>query len=252
MFPLHVPLLVHDAATGRRTRRAPAAGLATSAAVSRAIEELLRIRRRVRKPTVPVVVVPYMGEVGGRLCERAEVSWTDLSGNARLFGPGLRVVVGGLVPALLTGSSETGESSRAYPGTVDLDLGLSLGVGDEIRLKQLAERFVTIGLRQLATVQRRPVRERWITQPDASARRVIVDLLIPPGNAPPGTTLVRPLPAGLAAFVVPGLELAFGDRVRVRVKGLSGTRCTGSLGGCALSRAGRRRRAAGGRLCDRR
>ena len=38
--------------------------------------------------------VPYMGEVGQRLCEEAKVCWLDLSGNAH-FAPGLRVTIEG-------------------------------------------------------------------------------------------------------------------------------------------------------------
>jgi len=33
---------------------------------------------------IPVVAVPYMGEVGKVLCEKAGIGWIDLSGNARL------------------------------------------------------------------------------------------------------------------------------------------------------------------------
>jgi hypothetical protein len=36
-----------------------------------------------------------MGEVGRRLCEEAGVGWLDLSGNAHLVAPGLRVIVEG-------------------------------------------------------------------------------------------------------------------------------------------------------------
>jgi DNA-binding MarR family transcriptional regulator len=42
-----------------------------------------------------LVAVPYMGEVGQRLCEEAEVCWLDLSGNAHLAAPGLRVTIEG-------------------------------------------------------------------------------------------------------------------------------------------------------------
>ncbi len=44
---------------------------------------------------IPLVVVPYMGEVGQQLCEEAGVSWLDLSGNARIIAPGLRVRIEG-------------------------------------------------------------------------------------------------------------------------------------------------------------
>ncbi len=48
-----------------------------------------------KKKSIPLVAVPYMGEVGQRLCEEAEVCWLDLSGNAYLVAPGLRVTIEG-------------------------------------------------------------------------------------------------------------------------------------------------------------
>lgn len=44
---------------------------------------------------IPVIAVPYMGEVGKLLCEKAGVGWIDLCGNARLVAPGLRVRIEG-------------------------------------------------------------------------------------------------------------------------------------------------------------
>lgn len=32
--------------------------------------------------TIPLIVVPYMGDTGWKLCENADISWMDLSGNA--------------------------------------------------------------------------------------------------------------------------------------------------------------------------
>ena len=56
--------------------------------------------RRARKyaearKQIPLVVVPFMGEVGQRLCEEEGVSWFDLSGNAHLVTPGLRIQIEG-------------------------------------------------------------------------------------------------------------------------------------------------------------
>jgi hypothetical protein len=48
-----------------------------------------------KKKSIPLVAAPYMGEVGRRLCEEAAVCWLDLSGNAHLVGPGLRVTIEG-------------------------------------------------------------------------------------------------------------------------------------------------------------
>jgi hypothetical protein len=65
---------------------------ATIAAAAKKVRELAgRIRRR----TVPLVTVPYMGEVGRKVCAEAGVGWLDLSGNARITAPGIRVIVEG-------------------------------------------------------------------------------------------------------------------------------------------------------------
>ena len=45
---------------------------------------------------VALLVVPYMGEVGRRLCEGAGVNWMDLSGNASIRASGINVNVTGL------------------------------------------------------------------------------------------------------------------------------------------------------------
>lgn len=44
---------------------------------------------------LPLIVVPYMGQVGQQLCDRSGVSWLDLSGNSRITAPGLRIRIEG-------------------------------------------------------------------------------------------------------------------------------------------------------------
>jgi hypothetical protein len=66
-----------------------------SAAVRSAAEQVLRYARGVSKSAVPVVAVPYMSETGQKLCDRIGVSWFDLSGNAHIVTPSLRILVAG-------------------------------------------------------------------------------------------------------------------------------------------------------------
>lgn len=42
-------------------------------------------------PAVPLLVVPYMGDSGRELCRIAGISWLDLSGNAQIDTPSLRI-----------------------------------------------------------------------------------------------------------------------------------------------------------------
>jgi len=45
---------------------------------------------------LPILVVPYMGAAGQRLCEEAGIGWFDLSGNAHIVAPGLKIRILGL------------------------------------------------------------------------------------------------------------------------------------------------------------
>lgn len=63
---------------------------------------IAHLKEAVRSETdVPVVAVPFMGQVGRDLCGAEGVSWLDLSGNANIVAPGLRIVVGGQKNAFL-------------------------------------------------------------------------------------------------------------------------------------------------------
>src|SRR5579863_8119926 len=66
-----------------------------AASVAMAARQARTFAKVLRKTAIPLVVVPYMGEVGQRLCEEEGVSWFDLSGNAHLVAPGLRVEIEG-------------------------------------------------------------------------------------------------------------------------------------------------------------
>jgi hypothetical protein len=66
-----------------------------AAAVAMAARAVQQFAAQSKKKSIPLVAVPYMGEVGGRLCEEADVCWLDLSGNAHLVAPGLRVTIEG-------------------------------------------------------------------------------------------------------------------------------------------------------------
>lgn len=70
-------------------------GRADVATVLASIEQLHRYQAQVSEATRPLLVVPYMGETGAEVCQRAGVDWMDLSGNAHILAPGLRVLLSG-------------------------------------------------------------------------------------------------------------------------------------------------------------
>jgi hypothetical protein len=67
----------------------------SAAAVAMAIRTVHRFVEKSREKFIPLVAAPYLGEVGQKLCEEAEVCWLDLAGNAHLVAPGLRVNIQG-------------------------------------------------------------------------------------------------------------------------------------------------------------
>jgi hypothetical protein len=66
-----------------------------SAQVTSAIKSLKINRIQPQGFLIPLVVVPFMGDVGRKLCEDSNVSWADLSGNADISAPNLRILIGG-------------------------------------------------------------------------------------------------------------------------------------------------------------
>ena len=53
------------------------------------IRQLETARNSFPNDVIPLLVVPYMGKTSQELCERAELPWLDLSGNARIIVPGI-------------------------------------------------------------------------------------------------------------------------------------------------------------------
>lgn len=46
-----------------------------------------------KKNFIKTLVVPYMYELGRKYCQEANISWLDLSGNANIAGPGIRIII---------------------------------------------------------------------------------------------------------------------------------------------------------------
>lgn len=64
-------------------------------AIAQAAEDARDAARRLKVAAIPLVAVPFMGGVGRGICQERGVSFVDLSGNADIVAPGLRVQVAG-------------------------------------------------------------------------------------------------------------------------------------------------------------
>ena len=75
--------------------------VATAASIDSAIRHVrryavdLELSGQVVEKVVPLVAVPFMGDVGRERCAEHGVAWMDLSGNARIAAPGLRILIEG-------------------------------------------------------------------------------------------------------------------------------------------------------------
>jgi hypothetical protein len=70
-------------------------GSSSSGQIFSAIQCLEKFNSQFQESTIPLVVVPFMGEVGRNLCKESDVSWVDLSGNADISAPNLRLLIEG-------------------------------------------------------------------------------------------------------------------------------------------------------------
>jgi hypothetical protein len=60
-----------------------------------AVDQLKKYADANQDKGLPLIVVPFMGQVGRELCDRSGMSWLDLSGNAKIVAPGLKIRVEG-------------------------------------------------------------------------------------------------------------------------------------------------------------
>ncbi len=65
------------------------------AQVSQAANQVVEYASKLGRRAVPVLAVPFMGPLGRERCREVGVNWLDLSGNAHIFAPGVRVRVEG-------------------------------------------------------------------------------------------------------------------------------------------------------------
>jgi len=68
---------------------------ASAGVIAAAIQGLKQLPTSNSDVVTPLVIVPFMGEVGRELCKKSRMSWLDLSGNADITAPGLKIRIEG-------------------------------------------------------------------------------------------------------------------------------------------------------------
>jgi hypothetical protein len=126
------------------------------------------------------------------------------------------VIIGGLVPSLLVDQRVIQSADDHHAGTMDLDVGLALTILDDQRYQALTQRFRQAGFTQDENDKGQPTRQRWKIDGQA---RVTVDFLIAPTLPDDKPGRLRNIEQDFAAWIAPGLHLAFADRERVHLDG---------------------------------
>ncbi|MBU1239865.1 hypothetical protein KJ865_09145 [Myxococcota bacterium] len=109
-------------------------GLGVAAQVASAIEQVQRHTSRIDGVT-PLVAVPFMSEAARVRCAVADVAWLDLSGNARIFMPGLRIMIEGK-PNLY---KQRGRPSSAFaPKSSRITRWLLMHASDSLTQREIA------------------------------------------------------------------------------------------------------------------
>jgi len=127
------------------------------------------------------------------------------------------VIVGGLVPSLLIDPTSLPVGEDPHVGTTELDLGLTVALLSEERYTELAERLRRAGFSPDQNANGNPTRQRW--KVSAELGQVTIDFLIPPSRPEDRGGTIRHIDTDFAAYIIPGLELAFADREQVTLSG---------------------------------
>jgi hypothetical protein len=99
---------------------------------------------------------------------------------------------------------------------MDLDLGFSLALLNEERYRNLAEGLRASGFKPDVNEAGRPTHQRWV---HGSSETITVDFLIEPSLPEDRGGTIRNIEADFAAVIVPGLHLAFQDRMQCLISG---------------------------------
>ena len=128
------------------------------------------------------------------------------------------VIVGGLVPSLLVDQETLPWNLDEHAGTMDLDMGLSLALLGDERYRELGLRLKDAGFEPDHNRAGNPTNQRWrIRVPQSTT----VDFLIPPSLDTDKGGDLRHIEPGFAAVITPGLHIAFQDKRRVELSGLT-------------------------------
>lgn len=127
-------------------------------------------------------------------------------------------VVGGVVPSLLIDQAALPADIEPHAGTADLDIAIDVAVLTEQRYEAFSGRLRAAGFTPDEADDGALVRQRW--RIDGLAK-VTIDFLIGPSLDGDKGGRLRNIENDWAAFIIPGLQLAFKNRYLLELDGLT-------------------------------
>jgi hypothetical protein len=124
-------------------------------------------------------------------------------------------IVGGIVPVLLIDRQVEGDEGGTHPGTNDLDVALAIALIREGDYTEIRRRLAQEDFEPDTNEAGNPTPQRWTLE----GLNVTVDFLLPKLPDHPPERRIQPLEGDFAAFIMPGLDVAFDERVEVRLRG---------------------------------
>jgi len=123
------------------------------------------------------------------------------------------VLVGGLVPSLLIDARRMHDQlAGLHPGSADLDIALSLGLLRDERYHGLSDGLRRAGFVPDKNADGNPTPQRWRRE------GLTIDFLISMLDEDARAGSVQHLERDFAAYLIPGVHLAFSDREQVTIE----------------------------------
>lgn len=127
-------------------------------------------------------------------------------------------IVGGLVPPLLIPEEDLNPETEPHPGTMDVDVALSLALLNEGKYRELSARLRGAGYEPDEAPSGNLTRQRWLARDPEGSPMTLEFLIAPPTvDAEPGTP--QDLEPDFAAVIMDGMQLSFEDRELITLSG---------------------------------
>lgn len=156
------------------------------------------------KPSLASDYEPGLGDLARQMCLHIATILGDLMDDI--------VVVGGLVPYLITDQTSVEEP---HVGTRDLDLGLSLAILDGARYQNISDRLRSNEFRPGKKEGGQIIRQTWVSDRTS----ITIDFLIPPADETSKGGRLQDLEGDFAAIIMPALPVAFVDFISIPLAG---------------------------------